>query len=98
MWWTLVNDMNEMDYGLKEINEMEYGLKELKMKRWSMKLIMWQERSWDWVIMSRCIVNQNAISKQIGHDLEKFIKYKISKQTFFVYQPYLKITKCVYWF
>ena len=50
------------------------------------------------MIMSRCVVNQNAISKQIGHDLEKFIKCKISKQTFFVYQPYLKITKCVYWF
>ena len=32
MCWTLVNDMNEIDYGLKEINEMDYGLKELKMK------------------------------------------------------------------
>ena len=32
MQWTLVNDMNEMDYGLKEMNEMDYGLKEIKMK------------------------------------------------------------------
>ena len=32
MRWTLVNDMNGMDYGLKEMNEMDYGLKEIKMK------------------------------------------------------------------
>ena len=32
MRWTLVNDMNEMDYGLKEMDEMDYGLKEIKMK------------------------------------------------------------------
>ena len=32
MRWTLVNKMNEMDYGLKEMNEMDYGLKEIKMK------------------------------------------------------------------
>ena len=32
MLWTLVNDMNEMDYGLKDMNEMDYGLKETKMK------------------------------------------------------------------
>ena len=32
MRWTLVNDMNEMDYGLKDMNEMDYGLKETKMK------------------------------------------------------------------
>ena len=32
MQWTIVNDMNEMDYGLKEMNEMDYGLKEIKMK------------------------------------------------------------------
>ena len=32
MRWTLVNDMNEMDYGLKEMNEMDYGLKEIKIK------------------------------------------------------------------
>ena len=32
MPWTLVNDMNGMDYGLKEMNEMDYGLKEIKMK------------------------------------------------------------------
>ena len=32
MWRTLVNDMNKMDYGLKEKNEMDYGLKEIKMK------------------------------------------------------------------
>ena len=31
MWWTLVNDMNEMDYGLKEMNEVDYGLKKIKM-------------------------------------------------------------------
>ena len=37
MRWTLVNDMNEMDYGLKDMNEMDYGLKETKMKcdQWS---------------------------------------------------------------
>ena len=37
MRWTLVDDMNEMDYGLKEMNEMEYGLKEIKIERdqWS---------------------------------------------------------------
>ena len=29
---TLVNDMNEMDYGLKEMNEMDSGLKLIKMK------------------------------------------------------------------
>ena len=33
MRWTLVDDMNEMDYGLKEMNEMEYGLKEIKIER-----------------------------------------------------------------
>ena len=32
MRWALVNDMNGMDYGLKEMNEMDYGLKEIKMK------------------------------------------------------------------
>ena len=32
MQWTLVNDMNEVDYGLKEMNEMDYGLKEIKME------------------------------------------------------------------
>ena len=32
MRWTLVNDMNEMDYGLKEMNEMDSGLKLIKMK------------------------------------------------------------------
>ena len=32
MRWTLVNDMNEMDYGLKEMNEMDCGLKLIKMK------------------------------------------------------------------
>ena len=32
MRWTLVNKMNEMDYGLKEMNEADYGLKEIKMK------------------------------------------------------------------
>ena len=42
-----------MDYGLKEMNEMDYGL-----KMWSMKLIMWQERSSGRVIMSWCVVNQ----------------------------------------
>ena len=31
MLWTLVNDMNEMVYGLKEMNEIDYGLKEIKM-------------------------------------------------------------------
>ena len=37
MRWTLVDDMNEMDYGLKEMNEMEYGLKEIKIEcdQWS---------------------------------------------------------------
>ena len=33
MRWTLVDDMNEMDYGLKEMNEMEYGLREIKIER-----------------------------------------------------------------
>ena len=28
----VVNDMNEMDCGLKEKNEMDYGLKKIKMK------------------------------------------------------------------
>ena len=32
MRWTLVNDMNEMDYDLKEMNDMDYGLKENKME------------------------------------------------------------------
>ena len=32
MRWTLVDDMNEMNYGLKEMNEMEYGLKEIKIE------------------------------------------------------------------
>ena len=31
MQWTLVNKMNEMEHGLKEMN-MDYGLKEIKMK------------------------------------------------------------------
>lgn len=25
MRWTMVTEMNELDYGLKEINEMDYG-------------------------------------------------------------------------
>ena len=29
MRWNLVNDMSEMDYGLKEMSEMNYGLKEI---------------------------------------------------------------------
>ena len=32
MRWTLVDDMNEMDYGLKEMNEMEYGLKKIEIE------------------------------------------------------------------
>ena len=32
MQWTIVSDMNEMDYVLKEMNEMDYGLKEIKME------------------------------------------------------------------
>ena len=32
MRWNLVNKMNEMNYGLKEINEMDYGLRKIKMK------------------------------------------------------------------
>ena len=32
MRWTLVDDMNEMDYGLKEMNEMEYGMKEINIE------------------------------------------------------------------
>ena len=30
MWWTLLNDLNETDYGLKKMNEMDYGLKEIR--------------------------------------------------------------------
>ena len=30
MRWTLVNNMNEMDYGLKEMNEIDYGRKKLR--------------------------------------------------------------------
>ena len=30
MRWTLVKEMNEMDFGLKEINEIDYGLKEMR--------------------------------------------------------------------
>ena len=29
MPWTILKEMNEMDYGLKEMNEMEYGLKKV---------------------------------------------------------------------
>ena len=32
MRWTSVNDMNEMDYDLKEMNDMDYGLKQNKME------------------------------------------------------------------
>ena len=32
MRWALINNMNEMDYGLKEVNEMDYGLKKIEMK------------------------------------------------------------------
>ena len=37
MRWALINNMNEMDYGLKEVNEMDYGLKKIEMKcdQWS---------------------------------------------------------------
>ena len=31
MRWTSMNEMAEIDYGLKEMNEMDYGLKEIKM-------------------------------------------------------------------
>ena len=30
MRWALVNNMNEMDYGLKEMNEIDYGRKKLR--------------------------------------------------------------------
>ena len=30
MPWTILKEMNEMNYGLKEMNEMEYGLKKVK--------------------------------------------------------------------
>ena len=32
MLQTLVNDLNEIDYGLKEMNEIDQGLKETQMK------------------------------------------------------------------
>ena len=32
MRWTLVIDMNEIDYGLKEINEVDYGMTKNKMR------------------------------------------------------------------
>ena len=32
MSWILVNNMNEMDYDLKEMNEMDCDLKEIKME------------------------------------------------------------------
>ena len=32
MRWTLVKDMNEIDYGLKEINEVDYGMTKNKMR------------------------------------------------------------------
>ena len=32
MRWTLANNMNEREHGLKEMNEMDYGLKKIKMK------------------------------------------------------------------
>ena len=32
MPWTLINEMNEIAYGLKENNEMDYDLKKIKMK------------------------------------------------------------------
>ena len=32
MRWTLVTNMNEMDYGLKEVSEMDYGLEKIRMK------------------------------------------------------------------
>ena len=28
--WTIVKEMNEMDYGLKEMNEMDYDLKKVR--------------------------------------------------------------------
>ena len=31
MRWTSMNEMTEIDYGLKEMNEMDYSLKEIKM-------------------------------------------------------------------
>ena len=31
MRWTSMNEMTEIDYGLKEMNEVDYGLKEIKM-------------------------------------------------------------------
>ena len=30
MWWASMNEKNEMENGLEEINEMNYGLKELR--------------------------------------------------------------------
>ena len=32
MRWTLVNNINEMDYGLKEMNEMDCRRNKIKMK------------------------------------------------------------------
>ena len=30
MRWTMVKEMNGMNYGLQEINDMDYGLKEIR--------------------------------------------------------------------
>ena len=30
MRWTIVKEMNGMDYGLQEINDMDYGLQEMR--------------------------------------------------------------------
>ena len=30
MPWTILKEINEMDYGLKEMNEMDYGLKKVR--------------------------------------------------------------------
>ena len=37
MRWALVNNMNDMEHGLKEMNEMDYGMKKIRMKydQWS---------------------------------------------------------------
>ena len=32
MPWTLVNNMNKMDYSLKEMNKMDHSLKKIRMK------------------------------------------------------------------
>ena len=41
MWWIMVKEMNEMDYGLKKMNDMNYRLNKVNEMEHGLKEVSW---------------------------------------------------------